>query len=111
MRETYRSLFRDMKRSISQDRSITLEKEAVALSSAFKENLFKGYKLLKQQHRTRIKAIMPPEAEFTEHYRQHYQPGNEEPIDVSGCELPPLATDDTLSRADFDAGLRCLNED
>ena len=53
---------------------------------------------------------MPPEAEFTEHYRQHYQLGSEEPIEVSGCELPPLAPDDTLSRADFDAGLRCLNE-
>ena len=110
MRDTYRSLCRDTKRAISLNRTTTLEKEAVDLSNAFAENRFKGYKLLKQQHRKRSKAIMPPETEFTEHYRQHYQLGAEEPILVSGCELPPSDTNDTLSRADFDAGLRRLNE-
>ena len=110
MRDTYRSLCRDTKRAISLNRTATLEKEAVDLSNAFAENRFKGYKLLKQQNRKRSKAIMPPETEFTEHYRQHYQLGAEEPILVSGCELPPSDTDDTLSRADFDAGLRRLNE-
>ena len=109
-RNTFRSLCRDTKRAVSFDRIAMLEKEALALSDAFQVNRFKGYKLLKQQHRTRSKAIMPPEAEFTEHYRAHYQPGNEEPLVVSGCEMPPSETDDTLSRADFDSGLRCLND-
>ena len=53
---------------------------------------------------------MPPESEFTEHYQTHYQLGNEEPINVSGCELPNSITDDVLTRADFDAGMRRLNE-
>ena len=110
MRDTYRRLCRDTKRAISLDRTATLEKESVELTNAFRENRFKGYKLLKQQHRTRSKAIMPPESEFTEHYRGHYQLGNEEPLEVLGCELPPLETDDTLSREDFNHGVRCLNE-
>jgi len=37
---------------------------------------------LKQQHRTRTKAVMPPETDFTEHYRTHYQLGAEEPLEV-----------------------------
>ena len=110
MRETYRSLHRETKHSISQDRKLTLEKEAVVLSNTFKQNKFKGYKLLKQQHRVRTTCIMPPESDFTKHYRQHYKLGNEEPIDLSGCDVPPVVTDDTLSRADFDAGLQSLNE-
>ena len=110
MRDTFRNLCGDLKRAISRDRTIALEKEAVELSEAFNVNRFKGYKLLKQQHRTRSNAIMPPETEFTEHYRNHYQAGQEEPLTVFGCELPPLETDDTLSREDFDEGVRCLNE-
>ena len=109
-RDAYRSLCRETKRAISVDRIATLEKEAVELSDAFRDNIFKGYSLLKRQHRTRVKAVMPPETEFTEHYRTHYQPGNEEPLEVSGCELPPSATDDTLTRDDFDSGLKSLNE-
>ena len=99
-----------MKRSISQDRNALLEKEAIELSNTFAQNRFKGYRLLKQQHRKRTKAIMPPETEFTAHYREHYQLGEEEPIDVSGCDLPNSQSDDVLSRADFDAGLQRLNE-
>ena len=110
MRDTYRSLCRDTKRAISLDRTVMLEKEAVELSVEFAESRFKGYNLLKRQHRTRSKAIMPPETEFTEHYRTHYQHGNEDPLMVSGCELPPSVIDDTLSRDDFDCGVRSLNE-
>ena len=65
---------------------------------------------MKQPHRTRTKVILPPKAEFTEHYSKHYQLGEEEPIEVHACELPELETDDTLSREDFDAGLCRLNE-
>ena len=110
MRESYRTLCRNVKHSISQDRNSLLEKEAVELSGAFAQSPFKGYRLLKQQHRKRSKATMPPESEFTEHYRKHYQLGDEEPIDVAGCNLPSSLTDEVLSQVDFDAGLRRLNE-
>ena len=109
MRDTYRSLRRDTKSSISVDRIATLEKEARELSDTFKEDRFKGYRLLKRQHRTRTKAVMPPEVDFTEHYRTHYQLGAEEPLEVAGCELPDSTSDDVLSRDDFDCGLRSLN--
>ncbi len=109
MLDTYRSLRRDTKRSIFVDRNATLEKEAAELADAFKEDRFKGYRLLKRQHRTRTKAVMPPEEEFTKHYRAHYQLGAEEPLEVSGCELPASLSDDVLARDDFDSGLRSLN--
>ena len=110
LRNGFRTFCRDLKHNIRRDRTSTLEKEAAMLSEAFNANRFKGYKLLKQQHRTRSKAMMPPESEFTEHYRNHYQAGQEEPLAISGCELPPIATDDTLSRDDFDQAVRSLNE-
>ena len=53
---------------------------------------------------------MPPEKNFTEHYREHYKLGHESPLEVSSCELPPCEKDDTLSLDDFEAGLRSLNE-
>ena len=109
-RAAYRSLCQATKRAISLDRITTLEKEAIALSDAFKVNRFNGYKLLKQQHRTRLKPIMPPESEFTEHYRKHYQAGNEEPLHVDSCELPVIESDETLTRNDFANGLRHLND-
>jgi hypothetical protein len=65
--------------------------------------------MLKRQHRTRSKAILPPETDFTNHYRSHYELGPEEPLELHGCELPPCVTDDTLTRDDFDAGVRSLN--
>ena len=110
MRETFRRLCRDLKRSVSLDRTASLEREAKELSDAFKENRFKGYKLLKQQHRLRTSAIMPPESEFTQHYRSHYQLGPEEPLVVHGCSPAPLESDDRLSRKEFDEGLQQLNE-
>ena len=110
MRNAYQSLCRNTKRSILLDRTATLENEAVQLGDAFAENRIKGYKLLKQQHRQRTKAIMPPESEFTEHYRNHYKLGPEEPLPVAGCELPPSAVDDTLSLNDLNNSLRSLNE-
>ena len=110
MRETYRSLCRDTKQAISMNRIVMLESEAAELSDTFKQNRFKGYSLLKRQHRTRTKAIMPPEAEFTDHYRAHYQLGSEEPLEVAGCSLPSSVSDDTLSRNEFDSGIRSLNE-
>ena len=73
------------------------------------ENTFKGYSLLKQQHRTRTNAILPPESDFTDHYRSHYEPGDEVPLELHSCELPPCADDDTLTYTDFDAGVRSLN--
>ena len=68
MQDTYRSLCRETKKSVSEDRIATLEKEARELDDAFKVDRFKGYRLLKRQHRTRTKAVMPPEADFTKHY-------------------------------------------
>ena len=95
LQDTYRSLRRETKRSTSSDRIATLEKEALELDDAFRLNRFKGYRLLKQQHRTRTKAVMPPEADFTEHYRTHYQLGTEEPLEVHDCTLPASLFDDT----------------
>ena len=110
LRDTYRSLCRETKRAITSDRIVTLEQEAAELSSAFKQDRFKGYSLLKRQHRSRVKAIMPPEKDFTEHYREHYKLGHETPLEVSSCELPPCEKDDTLSLDDFETALRSLNE-
>ena len=105
----YRSLCRETKRAIKNDRNALLEQEASELSKAFSENTFKGYSLLKQQHRTRTNAILPPESDFTDHYRSHYEPGDEVPLELHSCELPPCADDDTLTCTDFDAGVRSLN--
>ena len=109
MREVYHNLCRDMKRSISADRIALLEKEATELADTFKQDRFKGYRLLKRQHRSRTKAVMPPEKDFTEHYRVQYQLGTEVPLEVAGCELPASPLDDILSQDDFDTGIRSLN--
>ena len=109
MRETYRSLRRDTRHSISSDRIALLETEAAELADTFKHDRFKGYRLLKRQHRARTKAVMPPEKEFTDHYRAQYQLGTEVPLEVSGCVLPASPLDDVLSRDDFDSGIRSLN--
>ena len=53
---------------------------------------------------------MPPEQKFTDHYRNHYQRGPEEPLNLAGCDLANSAADDTLSRDDFNAGINSLNE-
>ena len=105
----YRSLCRETKRAIKSDRNALLEQETSELSKAFSENTFKGYSLLKQQHRTRTNAILPPESDFTDHYRSHYEPGDEVPLELHSCELSPCADDDTLTYTDFDAGVRSLN--
>ena len=97
LRDTHRSLCRETKCAIASDRIVTLKREAAELSSAFKQDRFKGYSLLKRQHRSRIKAIMPPEKDFTEYYREHYKLGHESPLEVSSCELPPCEKDDILS--------------
>ena len=109
LRSAYRSLCHETKQAIKIDRSTLLEQEASELASAFSENTFKGYALLKRQHRTRVNAILPPVSDFTDHYRAHYEPGDEEPLELQGCGLPPSVADDTLSRAEFDAGVRSLN--
>ena len=92
------------------DRNALLEKEATELSNAFKVYSFKGYSLLKRQDRTRSKAVMPPESDFTNHYRAHYQPGTETPLEIHGSALPPSESDNHLSRDDFDTGIRSLND-
>ena len=109
-RDAYRTLCRNCKRAISIDRNRKLELEAVELSKAFAENRFKGYSLLKRQHRVRTKAIMPPERDFTDHYKTHYQLGPEEPIHLAGCDLANSASDETLSHDDFKSGIASLNE-
>ena len=109
MRDTFRNLCRDAKHAISADRIALLENEAKKLSDTFKQDRFKGYKLLKRQHRTRINAVMPPEAEFTEHYRSHYQLGAEEPLELASCSLPPSVSDDELSLTEFESSIRSLN--
>ena len=52
---------------------------------------------------------MPPEKEYTEHYRKQYQLGAEEPLDIDSCELPNSPSDDALTRDDLVSGLRRLN--
>ena len=52
---------------------------------------------------------MPPVSDFTEHYRTHYQLGTEEPLEVTSCSLPTSTSDDTLTREEFDSGMRRLN--
>ena len=108
-REKYRTICRETKHAIKNDRNLKLEGEAAELSEAFRQNTFAGYSLLKRQHRTRSKAVLPPEADFTEHYRSHYDLGTETPSSVHSCDLPILACDETLTRDDFDAGVRSLN--
>ena len=53
---------------------------------------------------------MHPETVFSNYYQNHYQPGPEMPLDISGCKLAPSLEDDTLSFADFESGLKTLNE-
>ena len=109
-RTAHRKLCQDCKKAIASNRNRVLETEASELAEAFSQDRFKGYKLLKQQHSKSTNAIMPPEAEFTNHYKNHYQPGPETPLVVSGCELGPSLEDDSLSFADFESGLKTLNE-
>ena len=109
-RDVYRALCRDCKQAIASDRNRKLESEAAELSDAFAVDRFKGYSLLKRQHRKPGTAVMPPEAEFTEHYRAHYQPGPEQPLKIAGCSLAASAEDDTLLREEFESGVKCLNE-
>ena len=59
-RKLWKVLYRETKCAIASDRIVTLEREAAELASAFKQDRFKGYSLLKRQHRSRVKAIMPP---------------------------------------------------
>ena len=103
MHDIYRSWLRDTKCSISADRIALLEKEALELADAFKQDRFKGYRVLKLQHRKRTKTVMPLVKDFTDHYRAHYQLGDELPLDVASYDLPACPSDD------FDAGLRSLN--
>ena len=87
-REQYRSICRETKNAIKVDQNAKLEREATELADAFRQDTFKGYSMLKRQHKTRSKAVLPPEADFTIHYRSHYELGPETPVEVYGCELP-----------------------
>ena len=49
-------------------------------------------------------------SEFTEHYRSNYKPGPEQPLEIAGCNLAASVEDDTLSRTDFESGIKCLND-
>ena len=106
----HRALCKEVKKSIADDRNRRLESEAAQLSAEFSVSPFKGYSLLKQQHRKPTSAIMPPESDFTEHYRSHYQPGPEQPLHISSCNLRASGEDGTLSRESFDAGIKSLND-
>jgi len=109
MREQYRTLCRNTKQAIKADRNTMLEKEADELAQAFSVNTFKGYALLKRQHRSRSKAVLPPESDFTAHYSNHYQAGDESPLEIAGCDVQEIASDETLTRKDFDDGVQRLN--
>ena len=71
-----------------------MEQDALDLTHAFNDSTFKGYALLNCQRRSRTTALQPPVSDFTEHYRAHYQLGDEEPLELQSCELPPSASDD-----------------
>ena len=89
--------------------NVLLENEASELTQAFSENTFKGYSLLKRQNHSRTSNLLPPVTDFTEHYRTHYELGDESPLEVQSCELPSCDEDDTLTRKDFDEGVHSLN--
>ena len=108
-REQYRKVCCETKQAIKTDRNSLLEREAAELSDAFKTDTFTGYSLLKRQNRTRSKVVLPPEADFTEHYRSHYELGSETPLSVHSCDLPAPVCDETLTRDEFDTGVRSLN--
>ena len=76
LRDSYRKTCRDTKHAIKRDRNARLNKEATELMAAFNQDTFKGYSLLKQQHRKRSKAVLPPEGDVTAHYHAHYQLGD-----------------------------------
>ena len=57
MRENYRTVCRDVKKSIKTDRNTNLEQEAEELKDAFNQETFQGYSLLKPQHRSRSKLF------------------------------------------------------
>ena len=108
-REKYKAICRETKKAIKSDRNNKLEQEAAELADAFNQDTFKGYSLLKRQHRSRSKAVLPPVSDFTDHYRTHYELGPEDPLVISGCELPPSESDDILTQDDFDKGISSLN--
>ena len=99
-----------MKEAVAFDRNQKLEREASELTEAFSASPFKGYSLLKKQHRAPAKAIMPPESDFTAHYSNQYKPGTEQPLVVDSCDLPASEDDYNLSRENFDSGVNSLNE-
>ena len=109
IRANYKQVCMQTKQAIRSDRNTKLEQEAAQLNAAFEENTFKGYSLLKKQFRSRSKAVLPPESDFTDHYKSHYELGPEPPAVVYGCELPPSTSDDNLTREDFDKGVQKLN--
>ena len=47
-REKYRTICRETKHAIKNDRNLKLEREAAGLSEAFRQNIFAGYSLLKR---------------------------------------------------------------
>ena len=109
-RAAHLALCTKVKESVANDRNRKLESEASQLTDAFSVSPFAGYSLLKKQHRKPTNAIMPPEADFTSHYSIHYKTDTEEPLLVHSCNLPPSEDDDTLSRQNFDEGIKALNE-
>ena len=109
-RTAHQLLCKRVREAVANDRNRKLESEASQLTEAFSASPFKGYSLLKKQHRKPTNAIMPPEADFTAHYSNHYKPGTEEPLLVHGCNLPASEDDDTLTRQNFDEGVKALNE-
>ena len=106
----HQSLCKRVKEAVAFDRNQKLEREASELTEAFSASPFKGYSLLKKQHRAPAKAIMPPESDFTVHYSNQYKPDTEQPLVVDSCDLPASEYDDNLSRENFDSGINSLNE-
>ena len=106
----HQSLCKRVKEAVAFDRNQKLEREASELTEAFSASPFKGYSLLKKQHRAPAKAIMPPESDFTAHYSNQYKPGTEQPLVVDSCDLPASEDFDNLSRENFDSGINSLNE-
>ena len=106
----HQSLCKRVKEAVAFHRNQKLEREASELTEAFSASPFKGYSLLKKQHRAPAKAIMPPESDFTAHYSNQYKPGTEQPLVVDSCDLPASEDDDNLSRENYDSGINSLNE-
>ena len=79
-KEQYRTICHVIKRDIRADRNAKRERQTSELTDAIRQNVFNGFALLTRQNRSRSKPVLPPTADFTNHYQSHYDLDPETPI-------------------------------